>query len=411
MMPSLVGANMFGMPHQQPSGGAYAVDTLLNQLSRQLIGNTRRYSRASNGQQKGASGMRISKPSSASNSPRSSTLQARRRTLIGDGFRGGLQTLSPAVDQVPLSTPAAEAPNEHFYERQTTTRPARPVSWHPSSQNAEQSLFALPDAVVYPYSTYSDAELLANLQQFPPTPAIYSGYTSPAEAFSPLSLPYSGFSSTQQQPIFSPMSQPLPLPQQQQAPMFSPATCSSDYSTAVDALSEIPYMPLSQAADNVPAWEQSQLASSAMFNRQTAPPTPEDFACSPGPNLAMETCGQQQQQQQQPTKPDPAEQACQPLIYDDKDNDESEGEILYGMGLYDAPDHSRESTLHQSVVLSLLGSSRKDQNEEVDTGKGLGLKLEDAWEPPASDDEDEGEAEGEGENENGEDNDGQEQDD
>jgi hypothetical protein len=104
---------------------------------------------------------------------------------------------------------------------------------------------------------------------------------------------------------------------------------------------------------------------------------------------------QQQQQQQQPQQPAKQEtthqqqQAYQPLIHDDDAADESEGEILYGMGLYDAPDHSKGSsaTLHQSVVLSLLGGTR-EQNE-LDTGNGLGLKLEDAWEPPASEDEDE----------------------
>jgi len=397
MMPSLVGANGLGMPHQQASVGPYTVDSILNQLSRQLIGNTRRYSRASNGQQRGGNAMRISKPSSASNSPRSSTLQARRRTLIGDGFRGGLQSLSPAMDHLP--TPASETPSELFYEPQTT-RPARPVSWHPSSQNAQQPLFAQQDATLYPYSAYNDAEILASLQQFPPTPAVYSGYTSPAESFSPLSLPYSNFSASQQH-IYSPVSQSVPMSQPQQVPAFLPATCSSDYPAAT-ALSEIPYLPLSQAMDDTSAWE-SQLASSAMFNRQTAPPTPEDFACSLGPNPAMEASGQQQ-----PTKADAGQQAYQPLIYDDKDEDEPEGEILYGMGLYDAPDHNKESTLHQSVVLSLLGGTR-EQKEDVDTGKGLGLKLEDAWEPPASEDEDE--EEGENEDEDGEDDDGEGQDD
>ncbi|KAL2160663.1 hypothetical protein VTH06DRAFT_1351 [Thermothelomyces fergusii] len=410
MMPSLAGANMLEMPHQQTASGTYTVDAFLNQLSRQLIGNTKRYSRGANGQQRGGNGMRISKPSSASNSPRSSTTQARRRTLIGDGFRGGLQTISPAMDQMPLPTPAAETPSEPFFEQQTT-RPACPVSWHPSSQNT-QPFYALPDAAAYPYAAYNDADILASLQQFPPTPAIYSGYTSPAESFSPLSLPYSSFSSSQQ-PVYSPVSQPLQMPQQQQASPFSPVTCSSDYPAAATALCDIPYIPLPQAAADVSGWEQAQPALATTFSQQTAPPTPQDFACSLGPSLFMETAGQQQQQQQQqPTKPDAAaEQACQPVIYEEGANDEPEGEILYGMGLYDAPgDRSKETTLHQSVVLSLLGSGR-DQREDADTGKGLGLKLEDPWEPPASDDEDEDEGEGEGEdedeNENGESDEGQ----
>ncbi|KAL2151840.1 hypothetical protein VTH82DRAFT_5024 [Thermothelomyces myriococcoides] len=400
MMPSLVGANMLGMPHQQTASGTSTIDAFFNQLSRQLIGNTRRYSRGANGQQRIGNGMRISKPSSASNSPRSSSMQARRRTLIGDGYRGGLQTISPAMEQMPLPTPAAETPSEPFYERQTT-RSARPVSWHPSSQDTQQPFCSLPDAAAYPYTGYSEADILASLQQFPPTPAIYSGYASPAESFSPLSLPYSTFSSSQQ-PVYSPVSQPLQMPHQQQASPFSPVACSSSDYPAVAALSDIPYIPLPQSATDMPAWEHAQPAVTATFSQQTAPPTPQDFDCSFGPSLHMDAAGQeeqqQQQQQQQPTKSDvAADQACQPVIYEEGENDEAEGEILYGMGLYDSPDHGKEPTLHQSVVLSLLGSGR-DQKEDADTGKGLGLKLEDAWEPPASDDEDEGE----GDNDNAE---------
>lgn len=383
MMPSLVGANMVG-PHNHGSGSAYTVDTILNELSRQLTGNARRYSRASNGQQQRVgNAMRISKPGSASNSPRTSTMQARRRTLIGDGFWGGLQTRSPAMEQMYQPSPAPETPSESFYERETT-RSARPVSWHPSSQNAQQSLFFSQqedsNAMLYSYSTYSDAEMLASLQQYPPTPAAYSGYASPAESFSPLSLPYSNYSSQQ-------MCSPQQQQQQQQAQAaFHPDPCSN-YASA-NTLSDTPYLPPPRVADESLSWD--AYASSNALNRHTAPPTPEDFAYNMAPQQ------QQPQQSQQPTKQETTQQhqqAYQPLIHDDDAaSDESEGEILYGMGLYDAPDHSKEpsATLHQSVVLSLLGGSgTREQGEEMDTGRGLGLKLEDAWEPPASEDEDE----------------------
>ncbi|KAK4153136.1 hypothetical protein C8A00DRAFT_43915 [Chaetomidium leptoderma] len=404
MMPSLVGTNMAGVAHQHVSGGAYTVDTMLNELSKQLIGNTRRYSRASNGgQPRVGNAMRISKPGSASNSPRSSTLQSRRRTLIGDGFRGGLQMQSPAMDQMYMATPAPESRSESFYDGETT-RPARPLSWHPSSQNAQQSLYSHQDssnAMLYSYSTYSDAEILASLQHLPPTPAVYSGYTSPADPFSPLSLPYSSFNSSQ--PIYSPPSQPIPTPppqqqqqQQHQAPVFRPGSFSN-YTSA----SEISYLPPSNVADEFLSWD-AYPSSNTLLNRHTAPPTPEDFACSLMSNQAVETGTQQQQQQQQQHQQH--QQPAQPLIHDDENDDESDGEILYGMGLYDAPDHGKG--LHQSVVLSLLGSAR-DPREEIDTGKGLGLKLEDAWEPPASEDEDDDDDDDEEEEDDDDDGEGQ----
>ncbi|KAK4147169.1 uncharacterized protein C8A04DRAFT_9198 [Dichotomopilus funicola] len=396
MMPSSLAATNVagGMSYHHQSAGAHTVDELLSELSRQLIGNTRRYSRASASQQRAGNAMRISKPSSASNSPRSSALQARRKTLIGDGFRGGFQTLSPAmdVDRPHLPTPGSEVSNESFY-RQPTSRSARPVSWHPSSQHAQPSYYTQQDAMLHAFPTYNDAEALASLQQFPPTPTVYSGYTSPADPFSPLTLPYSGFSSQQQQQqqqMYSPLNQPMPV--SQQVPMYPPTSCASGYSPAT-TLSEMPQLRHEGA---LPSWE---VQPTATFNQHTTPPTPEDFVCNLNPTLPL---GQQQQQQQ--SQPDPAPQSYQTvIIHDDEAGDDSEeGEILYGMGLYDAPDHSKQhestaTTLHQSVVFSLLGSGRSEEEEEVDSGKGLGLKLEDAWEPPASDDEDDEEEEGEGE--------------
>ncbi|KAJ4306379.1 hypothetical protein N0V88_001179 [Collariella sp. IMI 366227] len=288
--------------------------------------------------------MRIAKPGSANNSPRSSTLQSRRRTLVGDGFQARPQPQSPAMDQMYMPAPASQTPSEPFYEQQT--RPARPLSWHPSSQHAQQWLLPYQDTsfnpTAYPYPTYNDAEILGSLHM-PPTPAVYSGYTSPASSFSPLSLPYSNFSS---QPMCSPLNQPMPMQQQHQE-----VPALNNYSAGT--LSEIPYLPPPQVTDGSIGWDPYFATSStiALPNRQTAPPTPEDFAYNP-------------------------------LIHNPENDDASEeGEILYGLGLYDPPDHSK-----RSVVLSLLGG---EQKEVVDTGKGLGLMLEDAWEPAASEDEDE----------------------
>ncbi|KAL2135191.1 hypothetical protein VTI74DRAFT_9397 [Chaetomium olivicolor] len=336
--------------------------------------------------------MRIAKPGSANNSPRTSALQSRRRTLIGDGFQGRPQTRSPAMDQVYLPTPASETPNEPFYTQQTG--PARPLSWHPSSQPTQQWLLPYQDSscntTPYPYPTYSDAEMLASLQQIPPTPAVYSGYASPASSFSPLSLPYSNFSS---QPICSPLSQPLPV--QQDTPLL-------DNYPSADTLSEIPYLPPPHVTDGSIGWD-PYATSNAILSRQTAPPTPEDFSCGLLPNQPPQQQQQQQQQreqeqkqeQEQRMKQEPAvtvPQTYEPLIHNE-DDDEPEGEILYGMGLYDAPDHNKG----HSVVLSLFGGA--GDQKEADTGKGLGLKLEDAWEPPASEDEDGEDDDGEGQEE------------
>jgi hypothetical protein len=310
--------------------------------------------------------------------------------LIGDGFQG---------HQAYLPTPASEAPSEFFYERES--RPARPLSWHPSSQYAQQTPFPEPECntnLVIDMPSSIDAEMLAAWQQMPPTPSVYSGYTSPTEHFSPLSLPYSNFASRQ---MCSPVSQPLSMPhqqqQQQQGPTYPPALCS-DYPSA-GAVSEFSYLPPPQTANVSFAWETCPV-NTAMLSQQTAPPTPEDFAYRQVPNQAAGEAGAaalqqlQQQPSQQPMKQSTSiisRQSFEPLIRSDDNDEESEGEILYGMGLYDEPDHGRASSLHSSVVLCLLGGAK----EEPDSGKGLGLKLEDAWEPPASDDEEDGEDDGE----------------
>lgn len=79
--------------------------------------------------------------------------------------------------------------------------------------------------------------------------------------------------------------------------------------------------------------------------------------------------------------------ACQ-----EQDDEQPEGEILVGMGLYDPPEKEvMDPTLqsYRSSVAQLLGSAYKFPEP---TGKGL--KLEDAWEPPENlDDDDEDEDE------------------
>ncbi|KAK4226884.1 hypothetical protein QBC38DRAFT_214816 [Podospora fimiseda] len=367
--------NMNMNMNMQPVTG-YTVDNMLSEFSRQLVANTKRYSNSHQQWHCNSNAMRVSKPGSANNSPRSATQQSRRRTLIGEGFHGRYhgqhqqqqqQPQQQAVNTTYLPTPASETHSEPFFERQSSR--ARPVSWHPS-----------PSYQAYPqqlpsYPSYNESEIMSSFQQLPPTPAIYSGYTSPTESFSPLSLPYSGFSS---QPVFSPQQQPQP------ASVFQPIA-GTNY-PASDAVSEMQYHAPPRVMTQSIGWD-SYSTSSAMLNQHTAPPTPEDFSCPLPLGLDQTT----------PAKVEPVEEV-QVQVKEDLDADEPEGEILYGLGLYDPPSLPKSDSmdLHRSTILSLLGGG------EPPVPKSR-LKLEEAWEPPVSDDDDE-EEEDEEDGENEEDN-------
>jgi len=356
---------------QLPHPG-YANDTMLDELTRQLAAEnkSRRLSRGSGSQRMG-NPMRITKPGSANNSPRSNILQSRRRTLIGEGQQR--PHLQPVDNYLP--TPTAELQYEAAFESEK--RQARPLSWHPPSQQVPpQQLYRHQISLPYVFPTYNEAEHFASYQQLPPTPAVYSGYNSPASAFSPLTLPYSSMGSQQ---YCSPSRRPPSAQQQpQQAPAYHPDQ-SPIYGSSIgnnsssSSSSELAYQPapgLSTTAGGALDWE---TFAAQGFDRYAAPPTPEDFVAHHQPLQKVEAIA--------PTKVTPEEETIpfQPL-----EDDESEGEILYGMGLYDAPDREPALDFHRSTVFSLLGGSVPYPEP---TGKRL--KLEDAWEPPASDDEEE----------------------
>lgn len=91
----------------------------------------------------------------------------------------------------------------------------------------------------------------------------------------------------------------------------------------------------------------------------------------------------------------PQTQLSQPAVSEDphyqalEDAAEEDGEILVGMGLYDTPEKYNEDPQlnnYRSTVSSLLGSSFGAHEPQ-----GKGLKLEETWEPPKSDEEDEDE--------------------
>lgn len=83
--------------------------------------------------------------------------------------------------------------------------------------------------------------------------------------------------------------------------------------------------------------------------------------------------------------------------YEPLQESEDEGEILVGMGLYDAPDkYEADPGLnnYRSSLSSLLGGAPKLQDSP-----GKGLKLEETWQPPESDDEEDEDEEEDDENE------------
>lgn len=335
-----------------------AADSLLDELTQQLATvrqQTRQSSRGINAQYQGGA-MRVAKPRSAHNSPGSSGRQGRRRTVLTDGQHYYPQAPRPVDQTMYLASQPFNA---------DTTRSARPFSWHAPSQYVQypesqvllqpQAPYQVP-ASQYPVYSYADADYFMSSQQLPPTPAVYSGYTSPASAFSPLSLPATGF---EQQ-----TSQYFPMPSWATMPELSPpaprAAAVGDRlaSTSSDSDGYREVAPPS----TVDLWDSF---ASHGFNPHTAPPTPEDFV---------------QAAQAQPRLQSEDSIPYQPL----EGQEEDKGEILYGMGLYDTPEKADVPSLdyHQSAISSLLGSTITCPEP---TGKGL--KLEDAWEPAASEDE------------------------
>lgn len=352
MMPSFVGAGLSGLPAVPLQ---YTHDALLEDLSRQIsMSASRRHSRGSNSALSG-NAMRVAKPSSASNSPRNNMSQ-RRRTLMNDPIF--VQRTQQMLEQPCLPTPGPEAFANTYYE--PVKRSARPVSWHPSTQLVQNQ--PMPSAATqhtqYPFPTCYDYESYVQPVQLPPTPAAYSTYNSPLANFSPLTLPYSAYELPQQgytSPVWNlfntqTVSAMTGSTDQTQAMAFD---TSSAYTPAtVPDYVESSYSPASWA--NAPA--------ASYTHNMTAPPTPEDL---------------------------PKAQQVEPLVVKEESEaqqeDEEEGDILIGLGLYDPPEKLPCS--EDGGVLSAAFEP-----------KGKGLKLEDAWEPPASDDEDEEDGEGEAEN-------------
>jgi hypothetical protein len=201
-------------------------------------------------------------------------------------------------------------------------------------------------------------------QNLPPTPAAYSGHTSPVSAFSPSLLPYAAAAQSISRPAYVSSDPWIPVPQAS-SNCYNPSGSS-------DAAGQFPAY-VDPASYNWHAYAPHGLQSC------TAPPTPDEFQVAQQPQSV------------------PAEECIPYQPLEDPEEDEDEGEILVGMGLYDLP--SKTDTDPQ------LDHYRTTTSQLLDTTyrSGKGWKLEEAWEPPTTDDEDseedaDGDEQGEEEN-------------
>jgi hypothetical protein len=193
------------------------------------------------------------------------------------------------------------------------------------------------------------------------TPAVYSGYASPASTFSPLSQPFTDY----RQQAF-----------QYTNDSFFPNTYdtgSNNYNfyQPPEATQQVETNNFSTSESMDPTmyshFEWDNFAANG-FNSTTAPPTPENF-------LPIQ-------------QPDPSFEAEEEIPYHSLEDPEP-GEVLVGMGLYDAPEKSPafDPSLdeYRALMMSqLLGTPYRKNELPAATGKGL--KLEETWNPPPSDD-------------------------
>ncbi|KAI1111126.1 hypothetical protein F5Y14DRAFT_332028 [Nemania sp. NC0429] len=346
MMPSAYGANL---PQFTPS--PYISHPISDDFSRQQLAfsdSSRRMSRHPHGQRTSGA-MRVVKPGSASNSPQ--TMMARRRTLMNDGnmARRRQQALDQAIrEQLQDASHCA-------HHQDQIKRNSRPVSWHPSSHflDAQQmhapiSQLDLNQLAMAMQTPYYPRECYTGYQNLPPTPAAYSGHASPISGYSPTLVPY------------------------------GPAT----QTTTMPAYVSDPYMPAPQMVSNVfnPGGSPDVMRPFPAYTNPTSfdwhTYSPQEFPACLTPPTPNECQGVHLQQSVPPEESIP----YQPL--EESTSEEDGGEILVGMGLYDQPskaDTDPELDYYHTTTSRLLDTTYRS---------GKGWKLEEAWEPPASDDED-----------------------
>lgn len=338
------------------------VQIFLENASRQMTQPSQSRTRLSmsNGQRNMAP-MRVSKPNSASNSPRGSVKQNRRRTLMSDG---SYQRQMAILNQQQMMA-SNEWESNNGFSTQMPIRSNRPVSWHPSSQQPMCQPGHSTSGYPFPQEYYNFDV---------PTPAVYSGYASPDSSFSPESMPFSEDHHNSYPFTTAPTSYPL---DQFYTPEHTPL---ENPLMAVQA----PYINNNQDSTMYSHFDWNNFAPSG-FEDGTTPPTPDNF-------LPIQ-------------HPDPTFTPEESIPYHPLSDDEPEGEELIGMGLYDTPDNSKTSLSdpqldnYRMMSSQLLGNSYR-RLEPV----GKCLKLEETWQPPFEDDDDKDhEEDGEGENEEQED--------
>lgn len=271
--------------------------------------------------------MRVVKPNSTSNSPLEALGSGRRRTFIAESQRRA----APVMDHNSMAQPAWQS-NDGL---QIPARTSRPMSWHPAPLPLQHTRYS-PGPVQAAY--YNNEHVF---DHSPAPSAVYSGFTSPASSFSPLALPQAQYQ--QQYPVYNPLAcQPPSMPYiAYQSPQYQ------------DPQYAVPPKP-SHFIDNT----NSAMYSHSDWNNFVAngfeqPPTPSNVPSS--------------------QQPEPIFTPEEAIPYHPLSEAEPDGEELVALGLYDTPSK-------QSGGFMALGGFRPSEP----TGKGL--KLEEAWEPSASDD-------------------------
>lgn len=419
--------------------GFLATDPMMDEFCRQLAVNTaRRVSRGSSNASQHPHphqhhGMRISKPNSANNSPggsMNSSLARRRTLLLNDNSLQARRRQQYAIDQATaaMANPMAGGmqqtgymgfPDTVHYHQQ---RAPRPVSWHPSTNMQHnlayfspglqhQQALAQQQQQQYPVAIpqYTESDLMAAMAaRFPPTPMAYSGQTSPASAFSPLTLPFSTFGEA---PPFlsvdtygnvSPVEAP-PLQLSSVSSASDDANMNQQQRHYADNMGNDSFgLPSSSASSEMYPSASTDVSTQltewaaaymdgAFADRPTAPPTPD----APFSSL--------QQQEPYVAKDDEevSDLSADPATLDDAA--EGDGEILVGLGLYDPPEKVSADggefdafgLMAPSAFGTFVVGSRGPR-----TGKGL--KLEESWEPPppepeSDEEEEDGDEDAEGE--------------
>lgn len=240
----------------------------------------------------------------------------------------------------------------------------RPVSWHPASQIPQTTY-----QPTYPQQ-YSNANTNFQFYDVQAQPVAYSGYNSPASGFSPASGPSNGYEQQQY------MSQARPH-------TYNPySTYDMNQQHQITQAMQQPQQYAPAVGNNVDPsmyshFDWSNFATNGFEDSSTTPPTPENF-------LPI----------QHPEPTFPAEDAIPYHALDDSD----EGEELIGLGLYDAPEvKSALCDPYLDNYRAQLMSQHLGTPFRRPEPAGKGLKLEEGWNPPGSEDGEDSDEDGDAE--------------